>query len=682
VSAAETIRRDPDRLLAALLSTLEARGKVSRVTARGFDALCPCHDDTRPSLHVEQGTHGIVMKCRACGATPEQVLDRIGAADPYGDGELRVGGLFYESTRHLDPVDVALAKPKPVQIAKPKPAERAKPKAAKATPSRFGSSIPRDDRERLLAAADVLARLEAERGIDTTTVQVAGLGLSIDGRVLLPTYARDGEPSPRSWVPFADQRTEDRPKMMGAKGASPDLYPRPESPAFVDGSDVLLVEGEPDALCAITNGLAAIGCPGAEKWVEGDATRFARFGSVTILPDADEPGRRWARTVEAELREAGVRVLVRDFGDSVPKGFDLTDYALRCNADGLALAEAIERLPLIVAGSRASDLFGEVPPAEVASIGGGLWYRGSVHVLFGLGGAGKTYLFLTSAREEIRNGGRVLFVDYETGVRTVKRRLHALGFTPDDLRSFVHLDVKSGNARPLEGDTAMLHAYLDTFRPTLVGVDSWSSVHGAGNFGDVKDDEPVERVIAQVFRPLTRTDAAVVILDHVPKGEQASKGYPYGSQRKRTGVDVTLEAKSAGRGRTKLLCWKDAVGDLSNDGTPVAEYHYADEPAQLVAITPDEGKAGSVGAGWRPTGYMERVSVQLERAGDGGLTASELKATVGGKSEQVLAARRLLVTEGYAEETRHGGDGERFTSQRYVSAKPYREADDTKHVAT
>jgi hypothetical protein len=465
--------------------------------------------------------------------------------------------------------------------------------------------------------------------------------------------------------------------MMGAKGASPDLYPRPETPAFSDGADVFLVEGEPDALCAITHGLQAIGCPGAEKWVEGDATRFRRFGSVTILPDADEAGRRWARTVEAELRAAGVRVLVRDYGDTVPKGFDLTDYALRCNAEGVALAEAIERLPLVVAGSRASDLFGEVPPAEVASIGGGLWYRGSVHVLFGLGGAGKTYLFLTSARDEIRNGGRVLFVDYETGVRTIKRRLHALGFTPDELRSFVHLDVKSGNARPLEGDTAMLHAYLDTFRPTLVGVDSWSSVHGAGNFGDVKDDEPVERVIAQIFRPLTRTDAAVVILDHVPKTEQAARGYPYGSQRKRTGVDVTLEAKSAGRGRTKLLCWKDAVGDLSNDGTPVAEYHYADEHAQLVAINPAEGKSGSAGNDWRPTGYMQRVSVQLEHAGDSGLSASEIKETVGGKAEHILAARRLLVDEGYVEEIRHGGDGERFTSQRYVSVKPYREADES-----
>lgn len=665
MSAPETIHRDPDRLLGAMRSTLEARGKVSRVTAKGFDALCPCHDDTKPSLHVEKGSHAIVLKCRACDATPEQVLDRIGAADPYGDGELTVGGLFYESTRGTAP-----------SPRKPKPVASVPTKAAKATPKRFGSSIPQADRERLLAAVDVLARLETERGIDTATAQAVGLGLSVDGRILLPTYARDGEPSPRSWVPFADQRSEDRPKMMGAKGASPDLYPRPETQAFVDGSDVLLVEGEPDALCAITHGLQAIGCPGAEKWVDGDASRFVRFGSVTIIPDADEPGRRWAHKVEAELRAAGVRVLVRDFGDTVPKGFDLTDYALRCDEEGTALAEAIERLPLVVAGSRASDLFGEVPPAEVASIGGGLWYRGSVHVMFGLGGAGKTYLFLTSARDEIRNGGRVLFVDYETGLRTIRRRLHALGFTPADLRSFVHLDVKSGKARPLEGDTHMLHAYLDAFRPTLVGVDSWSSVHGAGGFGDVKDDEPVERVIAQVFRPLTRTDAAVVILDHVPKGEQAAKGYPYGSQRKRTGVDVTLEAKTAGRGRTKLLCWKDAVGDLPNGGDRIAEYVYDDMGARLVKLDAAEVEKASA-TDWRPTGYMERVSIALEGAGSEGLTATELKAGVGGKGEHAIAARRVLVAEGYIAEAKAGDDGQPFTSSRFVSVKAYREATDT-----
>ena len=463
VSTSETSYRDPDRIFGAVLSTLEARGKIARVTAKGFDALCPCHDDTKPSLHVEKGDKGVVMKCRACNATAAQVLDRIGAPDPYSGEALTVSGLFYESTRSST-------------TSTPVPLAPRKSKAPKATPKTFGSCVSDDDRERLLANADVLARLEAERGIDEATIREVGLGLSTSGRVILPTYARNGEPSPRSWIPFADQRTKDQPKMMGAKGASPDLYPRPESPAYPDGADVFLVEGEPDALCAISHGLVAIGCPGAEKWVDGDAARFVRFGSVTIVPDADEAGRRWAGIVEAELRAAGVRVLVRDFGDSVPKGFDLTDYALRCTTDGRALADAIEQLPLVVAGSRASDLFGDVPPAEIASIGGGLWYRGSVHVLFGLGGAGKTYLFLASALSEIRSGGRVLFVDYETGVRTVRRRLHALGFTQDDLCSFVHLDVKSGNARPLEADRGMLHAYLDAFQPSLVGVDSWSSV--------------------------------------------------------------------------------------------------------------------------------------------------------------------------------------------------------------
>jgi hypothetical protein len=677
VSAPETVYRDPSVLLRALRDALAARGniKYEKENPPRFDALCPCHDDSTPSLHVREGDVAIVMKCRACGADAEQVLDRLDIPNPYGDGRLTVSGLFYESTRNST-TSTPKSSTKRKRVAKLEAIAEVPPKP-KSTPAKFGSSVPTGDRERLLAAGDVLTRLEAERGIDEATVREAGLGLSIGGLVLLPTYARDGEPSPRTWKPFPEQRSTPDDKMMGAKGASPDLYPRPETPAFSDGADVFLVEGEPDALCAITHGLQAIGCPGVGVWNPSDAHRFARFGSVTILPDADEPGRNWARTAEAALRAVGVRVLVRDFGDTVPKGFDLTDYALRCNAEGVALAEAIERLPLVVAGSRASDLFGEVPPAEVATIGGGLWYRGSVHVLFGLGGAGKTYLFLASALAEIRNGGRVLFVDYETGVRTIKRRLHALGFTPDDLRSFVHLDVKSGNARPLEGDTAMLHAYLDTFRPTLIGIDSWSSVHGAGGFGDVKDDEPVERVIAQVFRPLTRTDAAVVILDHVPKTEQAAKGYPFGSQRKRTGVDVTLEAKTAGRNRTKLLCWKDAVGDMPNDGDRVAEYAYGDdEGARIIPRDAAEVEKAS-GTDWRPTGYMQRVSVQLEHAGDSGLSASEIKETVGGKAEHILTARRLLVAEGYVEEIRHGGDGVRFTSQRYVSVKPYREADES-----
>ncbi len=668
MSALVTIHRDPDRLLDACRTAFEARGKITSIKATGFDGLCPCHDDTNPSLHVEKGHNGIVMTCRACGATVEQILEALSIRDPYGDGDMTVSSLFYESTGKA-----SAETPKAPAVA---PREKVEPITTRQPQEPATPPVTEDDRKRLLANRVVVDRLDRERGIDEDTLRDFGAGLTRDGRLMIPTHNRSGELSPRLWR-FPEQRDDEHHKMHGTRGSSPDLFPRPETTMYPDGADVILVEGELDALCAITHGIPAIGCPGTNMWKDEDAVRFVRFGSVTIITDADESGRKWATEVEADLRTVGVPVRVRDFGDRVAKGYDLTDHALKCRDENVALSMAIERLPISVAGSITSDLFGEPEPAVEANVGGTLFYEGSTHVLFGQGGAGKTYLFLVAALVEIRNGGCVLFFDYETGARTIKRRLDALGFTDDEKLRFHHFDVMRGRARPLEGDVAMLHGYLDTFEPTLIGIDSWSSVHGAGNFGDVKDDGPVERVLAQIFRPLTRDGAAVVILDHVPKGENATKGKPFGSQRKFTGAHVVIEVKGGTKGRAKLISWKDNVGDRPIGSDAVLwQYVYSASIAAIVPTDPTDTQGRSMRNDVRPTGIMERVSVALEDAGNVGMTATELKDTVSGKAAVVLTARSVLVTEDYVTETKSSTDGQPFATARYVSSKAYREADD------
>ena len=675
VSALEEVRADPAVLLGAVRDALAARGAIKADRGTKFDALCPCHDDSRPSLHVEEGDSGIIMKCRACGAGAQDVLDRLDIPDPYDPGySLVLPGLFYDRKRHTTgDASQRASVPKRDTTSNVVPIEDAKTKPK--PPTKFGSCVSDEDRARLLADETVLDRLDAERCIDADTVKQAGLGLSRDGRIVLPTYDRNGEPSPRLWKPFPEQRSDPNDKMRGPSDASPDIYPRPETPAFADGSDVLLVEGEADALVAMTHGLQAIGCPGVGLWKPDDAQRFVRFGSVTVIADADTQGRKFAAEREHELRSAGVRVVVRDFGDRVAKGYDLTDLAKRCRDEGVALHEAVERLPLIVAGSQVTDLLGEPEPPKLATIGANLFYPDSTHVLFGHGGTGKTYLFLVAAREEIRRGGRVLFLDYETGASTTRRRLDELGFTDEEKARFVHLDVCKGRARPHAGDADYTAALLDAFVPTLIGFDSWSSVHGAGGLGDVKDDEPVEAALAQVFRPMTRDGAAVVILDHAPKGSDAPKGFPFGSQRKHSGTLVVIEATSAGAGRVKLKSWKDNVGDRPTGGAPFAVYTYGDGVASIEPVEPTTESATS-GSTFRPTGYMERVSKALEAAGSSGLTATSLQERVGGKQAHVRSARDVLVAEGYVERSAPRSENGAVATVVFVSVKPYREADD------
>lgn len=44
-----------------------------------FWAMCPCHSDTKPSLHVYVGVKGnVVMNCFVCGASGKDVCEAVG----------------------------------------------------------------------------------------------------------------------------------------------------------------------------------------------------------------------------------------------------------------------------------------------------------------------------------------------------------------------------------------------------------------------------------------------------------------------------------------------------------------------------------------------------------------------------------------------------------------------------
>lgn len=53
--------------------------KVKCLSDGRYIALCPCHDDKKPSLNVTITSNGVVLiKCFACGATGLQVCETLG----------------------------------------------------------------------------------------------------------------------------------------------------------------------------------------------------------------------------------------------------------------------------------------------------------------------------------------------------------------------------------------------------------------------------------------------------------------------------------------------------------------------------------------------------------------------------------------------------------------------------
>jgi ribA/ribD-fused uncharacterized protein len=176
---------------------------------------------------------------------------------------------------------------------------------------------------------ELLARLAGERGWKPDTLRKLGVGF-------------DGE---RITVPITDDQNalqgvlrlrvdaSQRPKVLAAPGTRLGLIPHPSSEA----GPVLLVEGPSDMLAARSAGLAAIAVPGTHAWRAEWARGFAGR-EVTIVMDADRPGRDAAARIARDLdrQSAGVRIV--DLAPGRDDGYDLSDWLKAGNPADLVSA--------------------------------------------------------------------------------------------------------------------------------------------------------------------------------------------------------------------------------------------------------------------------------------------------------------------------------------------------------
>ncbi len=181
---------------------------------------------------------------------------------------------------------------------------------------------------RLRDALDMRRWLFECRGLTDDTLQRFQVGLlppeipSGAARVTFPVYDREGHLSNIRKHLFAYAEGLDRTNktLPWTKGLRSDLYPL----SVLDGAgDVLLVEGEADALLANQLGFCAVtGTLGAGTW-KAEWTEDLRGRSVTLLYDNDDAGQ--AGAYKAALALAGgcsVRLAVLPDG----KGKDLTEW--------------------------------------------------------------------------------------------------------------------------------------------------------------------------------------------------------------------------------------------------------------------------------------------------------------------------------------------------------------------
>jgi hypothetical protein len=209
----------------------------------------------------------------------------------------------------------------------------------------------------------------------------------------------------------------------------------------------------------------------------------------------------------------------------------------------------------------------------------GLFYVGQFNIVFGDPESGKTLLCDYATVEVLKAGGRVLRLDMDhNGVDSTVSRL--LGFGADEaaLRDpdrFLYVE-------PVDRPQAI--AVIDdmaSWKPTLVIIDSIGELLPLFGAGSNSADEFTD-VHTRVIKPLTRTGACVVGIDHLAKGSDSRAFGPTGTAAKKRaigGTSIRVKVDSAFTpdkgGSAYLTIHKDRHGGLrrnspSGDREPLA----------------------------------------------------------------------------------------------------------------
>ena len=289
----------------------------------------------------------------------------------------------------------------------------------------------------------------------------------------------------------------------------------------------------------------------------------------------------------------------------------------------------------------------------------GIFYPGKVHSVASESEAGKTWLALAAAFNELQSGNSVLYIDFEDDEGGVVGRLLTLQANPAWIRHhFCYLRPTAALNAPVH--YADLNEALNAYRPALAVIDGITeamTMHGL-NPNDNKDIATFGRTLP---RQLAACGPATVCLDHVTKSADNRGRYAIGGVHKLNGIDgaaYTLENREPFginlTGRSSILIAKDRPGQLRKHaeqrkdglswfGDLVLTSHdvsYSEFEVQVPVQRSTE---------FRPTHLMTRISDALTK--HGAMSQRQIIATVGGKRDYVINALALLQLDGHVSDT-------------------------------
>lgn len=292
----------------------------------------------------------------------------------------------------------------------------------------------------------------------------------------------------------------------------------------------------------------------------------------------------------------------------------------------------------------------EVPdePPVLPTLGGlNLLYPGKRHVFSGPQESAKTLAAYVAGLAVVREGGRVLLIDFEMGERDAKRRLCELGASSEELGMFDYVE-------PAERLTGAKADSLVKREPQLVIIDASAGAYDLQGLDDNKRGD-VERFASLYIRPFWRAEIATLTIDHVVKNTEQRGNYAIGSERKVGGTDVHLgfsvlmAIKRGSQGKYQITTHKDRGGFHKRGKLATFELqshpdtHHFEWAFVAAPITDEEHP-------FRPTHLMEKVSRFLERQIEAVSRNVVEEEKLGGR-DYVRIALDLLTEENYLEES-------------------------------
>lgn len=289
-----------------------------------------------------------------------------------------------------------------------------------------------------------------------------------------------------------------------------------------------------------------------------------------------------------------------------------------------------------------------------------LLYAGKMHVFQAEPSTGKTWLALQASAEVLELGGSVVYLDWEDTLHGILGRLLALGAHADSVRSRFKYAQPAGAFGAAE--RTVVADLLETMNPDLVVLDGVAEALARDGLSEDKASDVVTWG-EKLPRWITRTGAAVVMLDHVAKDKESQGRWARGSGAKLAMIDgaayVLRSTSGFSRVRSggmRIVIAKDrpgGVGAIGDTAAMVSIEPHADGARVVVKVEPDNA-AKRTSDPFRPTSLMARVSRELEEAKTP-LTARAVRTLIhSDKPKFVSEAISRLIAEGYVRTAKQG----------------------------